>query len=77
MAKDAAGKPERGKIDLANKDEAKYWARQLGVTPRELAKLVAKAGDSAAGVRKELADRARAKTPIEPNAPISAAKRPR
>lgn len=61
MSKRAAAKPERGKINLATKAEAKSWARELGVSPQELAALVEKTGDSAAAVRKELADRSRAK----------------
>jgi hypothetical protein len=63
MSKDtpSARKPERGKIDLANKAQAKFWARELGVSLPELAKLVEKAGNSAAGVRKELGDSTRVK----------------
>ena len=51
--------PDRSKINLANESEAKQWARQLGVDRNTLAKAVEKVGDSAAAVRKELADAAR------------------
>ena len=54
-------KPERGKIDLASKGQARFWARELGVSLPELAKLVEKAGNSAAAVRKELGDSTRVK----------------
>jgi predicted RNA-binding protein YlqC (UPF0109 family) len=47
--------PDRSKINLANDDEAKYWARELEVDLPELAKVIEKVGNSAATVRKELA----------------------
>jgi Protein of unknown function (DUF3606) len=34
--------------------EAKYWARELGVSKEQLRKLVEKVGNSATAVRKEL-----------------------
>lgn len=54
-------KSDRSKIDLADKAQAKFWARELGVSQPELAKLVEKAGNSAAAVRKELGDSIRVK----------------
>jgi len=56
-------KSDRSKIDLADKAQAKSWARELGVGLPELAKLVEKAGNSAAAVRKQLGDRIRSKAP--------------
>jgi hypothetical protein len=37
--------------------EVKYWTRELGVSRAELQKIVDKVGNSAAAVRKELANR--------------------
>jgi hypothetical protein len=37
--------------------EVKYWTRELGVSRAELQKIVDKIGNSAAAVRKELANR--------------------
>lgn len=48
------GQPDRGKINMQEDYEVKYWARELGVTRDELQRLVDKVGNSAAAVRKEL-----------------------
>jgi len=48
------GQPDRGKINMHEDDEVRYWARELGVTRDELQRLVDKVGNSAAAVRKEL-----------------------
>jgi len=46
---------DRSKIVLEQEDQIKHWIRHLGVTRDELARVVAKVGNSAAAVRKELA----------------------
>jgi hypothetical protein len=46
--------PDRSKINVHEPGEAKRWARELGVSRERLRKLVEKAGNSAAAVRKEL-----------------------
>jgi hypothetical protein len=47
--------PDRSKIVLEQEDQIKYWIKHLGVPRDELARVVAKVGNSAAAVRKELA----------------------
>ena len=47
--------PDRSKINMHERWEVKYWARELGVSQAELQKVVDKVGNSAAAVRKELA----------------------
>jgi len=47
--------PDRSKIVLEWEDQIKYWIKHLGVTRDDLARVVAKVGNSAAAVRKELA----------------------
>ena len=56
MAKDLLSNrmPDRSKIDLANEEETKFWARELEISRDQLAKLIDKVGNSAAAVRKEL-----------------------
>jgi hypothetical protein len=75
MSKDtqAVRKPERGKIDLTDKAQAKFWARELDVSLPELARLVEKAGDSAAAVRKELGHSTRVRDSGGSHAPGSKA----
>ena len=46
--------PDRSKI-VPQQDQIKYWIKHLGVTRDDLARVVAKVGNSAAAVRKELA----------------------
>ena len=48
------GGPDRGKINMNEDYEVKYWVRELGVTRDELQKAIDKVGDSAAAVRKQL-----------------------
>jgi hypothetical protein len=65
MAKDLRSNrttPDRGKIDLTNEAETKFWARELGISVEELSKLIDKVGNSAAAVRKEL-ETAKARVP--------------
>ena len=47
--------PDRSKIVLEWEDQIKYWIKHLGVTRDDLARVVAKVGNSAAAVRKQLA----------------------
>jgi hypothetical protein len=45
---------DRSRISLNEDYEVRYWTEHLGVTKDELARVVAKVGDSAAAVRREL-----------------------
>jgi len=49
--------PDRSKINMHESWEVKYWTRELGISRAELQKIVDKVGNSAAAVRKELANR--------------------
>jgi hypothetical protein len=49
--------PDRSKINMHESWEVKYWTRELGISREELQKIVDKVGNSAAAVRKELANR--------------------
>jgi len=49
--------PDRSKINMGESWEVKYWTRELGISRDELQKIVDKVGNSAATVRKELANR--------------------
>jgi len=49
--------PDRSKINMSESWEVKYWTRELGISRDELQKIVDKVGNSAATVRKELANR--------------------
>jgi hypothetical protein len=49
--------PDRSKINMSESWEVKYWTRELGISRAELQKIVDKVGNSAATVRKELANR--------------------
>jgi len=51
--------PDRSKINLREPREARYWARELGISKEQLRKLVEKVGNSATAVRKELETRRR------------------
>jgi hypothetical protein len=46
--------PDRSKINMHEDYEVKHWTHALGVSKDELQKAVAKVGNSAAAVRKEL-----------------------
>lgn len=46
--------PDRSKIKLESAAQARYWARHLRISLRELEALVEKVGDSPAAVRREL-----------------------
>jgi hypothetical protein len=49
--------PDRSKINMSESWEVKYWTRELGISRAELQKIVDKVGNSAATVRKEIANR--------------------
>ena len=49
------GPQDRGKINMHEDYEVKYWTKELGVSKEKLQKAVDKVGNSAAAVRKELA----------------------
>ena len=46
--------PDRSKIKIHEPMEVKYWTKALGVSIEQLHQAVAKVGNSAATVRKEL-----------------------
>jgi hypothetical protein len=48
------GSQDRSRINMNEDFEVKYWTHHLGVSRDELQKAVAKVGNSAAAVRKEL-----------------------
>jgi hypothetical protein len=48
------GSPDRNKINLHEPWEVDHWTKELGVSKDELKKVIAKVGNSAAAVRKEL-----------------------
>lgn len=48
--------PERSKIAVQDAQELKRWAKHLAVTPDRLQAAIDKVGNSAAAVRKHLAD---------------------
>ena len=48
------GKTDRSKINLREGWELDYWTKELGVSKSELERIIAKVGNSAAAVRKEL-----------------------
>jgi hypothetical protein len=46
--------PDRSRINMGDEAEVKSWTKHLGVTKKDLERAVAKVGNSAATVRKEL-----------------------
>ena len=56
-------KPDRSKIDAENPQELKYWTRALGVSKEDVLAAIAKVGNSAAAVKKELTT----SKPLEPD----------
>lgn len=46
--------PDRSKINLHHRREAKCWAHELGISRDQLRAIVEKVGNSAAAVKKEL-----------------------
>lgn len=55
-------KPDRSKIDASNPKELKYWTKALEASVDEVLAAIEKVGNSAAAVRKELANR----KPLDP-----------
>jgi hypothetical protein len=47
-------KPERSRIDLSDNRIARQWVKKLGKTREEIATAIAKVGDNAETVMKEL-----------------------
>jgi hypothetical protein len=47
-------KPERSRIDLSNSGIAKLWVKKLGKSKEEIETAIAKVGDNAETVMKEL-----------------------
>ena len=47
-------KPERSRIDLSNSEIAKLWVKKLGKSKEEIETAIAKVGDNAETVMKEL-----------------------
>lgn len=64
MVDDLANKGERDRshISLQRPDEARYWTRHLGVDRAALEAAIAKVGNAASAVRKELAATSEVKT---------------
>jgi len=48
------GPQDRSRISLSEDYEVRYWTQKFGVSRQELEKAVAKAGQSAAAVAREL-----------------------
>ncbi|MGY2904628.1 DUF3606 domain-containing protein [Bradyrhizobium sp. URHC0002] len=47
--------PDRSKINMNQAHEVHYWTKHLNISKDELQRVVAKVGNSAAAIRKELA----------------------
>jgi hypothetical protein len=47
-------KPDRSRIDLSNSRIAKQWVKKLGKSKEDIATAIAKVGDNAETVMKEL-----------------------
>ena len=54
MLKKSPEKPVRNRIDLSTEELAHHWCRHFGVSQEELESAVAKVGDNAETVIKEL-----------------------
>ena len=48
------GAQDRSRINMSADHELKYWTKHLGVTREEVEAAVAKVGNSAAAIRKQL-----------------------
>ena len=46
--------PDRGKINMIEDSEVRYWCKHLGIPRNELQKVVDKIGNSVKSVEKEL-----------------------
>jgi hypothetical protein len=47
-------KPDRSRIDLTDETVVRGWVKKLGRTREEIAAAIAKVGDNAQAIRKEL-----------------------
>ena len=54
MVKKSPEKPVRNRIDLSTKGLARQWCKRLGVSQEELELAIARVGDNAETVMKEL-----------------------
>ena len=54
MLKTSPEKPVRNRIDLSTKELARHWCKRLGISQEELESAMAKVGDNAETVMKEL-----------------------
>jgi hypothetical protein len=54
MLKESSEKPTRNRIDLSTKELARHWCKHLGASQVELEAAMAKVGDNAETVLKEL-----------------------
>ena len=54
MLKHSPEKPVRNRIDLSTKELARHWCKHFGVSQNELESAMAKVGDNAETVMKEL-----------------------
>lgn len=46
--------PDRGKIDMNDDVVVRYWCKHLGITRSQLEHVIAKVGNAASAVEKEL-----------------------
>jgi hypothetical protein len=51
----AKAKPNRSVIDLSDKSVARAWAKKLGKSPKQISDAVAKVGNNAETIKRELA----------------------
>jgi hypothetical protein len=47
-------KLDRSRVDLSNRDVARHWSKHFGKSTEEIAAAIAKVGDNAQTVKKEL-----------------------
>jgi hypothetical protein len=49
------GKPDRSRIDLSDEAALRHWIKRLDASKEKIAMAIAKVGDTASAVRKDLA----------------------
>ena len=54
MLKKSRSKPARNRVDLSTKDLARHWCKHFGKPQEQIEAAIAKVGDNAATVSKEL-----------------------
>lgn len=59
MLRTSATKKDRNRIDLSNKDLSRQWCKRLGKSRPEIEAAIAKVGDNAETVMKELGSQER------------------